>query len=49
MDNFELAFNLESFLTSEGQHAPEDTRPAGGVPVDFDHKPDGYPGYCVIA
>jgi len=47
MDNFE--FDLESFLTSEGRHAPEETELLNGIPVNFDHKPDGYPGYCVIA
>ena len=47
MDEFE--FNLEEFLTSGGTYLAEVSVPAGGMPINFDHKPDGYPGYCTIA
>ena len=49
MDCFDSQFLLEELLTSESGFHPKGNVLAAGPPVNFDHKPDGYPGYCVIA
>ncbi|EED83636.1 hypothetical a-type peptide pheromone precursor, partial [Postia placenta Mad-698-R] len=49
MDSFEFdGFDLEAFLLASSRHAEGFPLPANGMLVNFDHKSDGYPGYCVI-
>ncbi|KAH9943672.1 hypothetical protein B0H21DRAFT_748489 [Amylocystis lapponica] len=51
MDSFEnnLQFVLETSTrrTFDDVHTP--TEPTPDVPTNFDTRPNGYPGYCVIA
>ncbi|KAF9804276.1 hypothetical protein IEO21_09448 [Rhodonia placenta] len=50
MDSFGFEeINLEALLLSSSKRTLVDALPADGLPVNFDHRSDGYPGYCIIA